>query len=197
MKRLRNSSGIPNETVNAIVVWIAGRLSISQFDVECRSSRSTFAGRAYTTGARSYHGNRRPFVVLRIGTETTERWVQRVKTERFPRGMEFHYARRSHAQNPALAQKIVTRRFPTFVQPYQYAHHKSKRYVLANRTEALVYLAAHELRHLWQAARLTDKRKSAPLPMGHGSKGKFSEVDTESFAIHMLREWRRGVYTGM
>jgi len=30
--------------------------------------------------------------------------------------------------------------------------------MLANRIEALVYLAAHELRHLWQAARLTDRR---------------------------------------
>ena len=63
--------------------------------------------------------------------------------------------------------------------------------MLANRLETLVYLAAHELRHLWQAARLTDRRRSAPLPMSWGSKGKYSEVDTEAFAIHTLREYRR------
>jgi len=185
MKRLRNSSGIPDEIVSSIVEWIARRLGISQFDVECRSSRSTFAGRAYTTGARSYHGNRRPFVVLRIGTEMIEHWTsdggKRISQRRSWLG----------SAHQATAVKVSKRRFPAFVQPYQYAHHKGKRYVLANRIEALVYLAAHELRHLWQAARWKDNRKSANLPMYHGSRGKFSEVDTEGFAITMLREWRR------
>lgn len=54
-----------------------------------------------------------------------------------------------------------------------------------------------ELRHLWQAARLTDRKKSALLPMAHGSRGKYSEVDTEAFAIQTLREWRRGVVTDL
>lgn len=185
MKRLRNSSGIPDEIVSSIVEWIARRLGISQFDVECRSSRSTFAGRAYTTGARSYHGNSRPFVVLRIGTEMIEHWTsdggKRISQRRSWLG----------SAHQAAAVKVSKRRFPTFVQPYQYAHHKGKRYVLTNRTEALVYLAAHELRHLWQAARWRDDRKSANLPLYHGSRGKFSEVDTEGFAITILREWRR------
>lgn len=151
LKRLRNTSGIPDATVKGIVDWIARRLGITQFDVEFRSSSSTIVGRAYIQGSRSYHGNRRPFVVLRIGTDI----------------------------------------LPATITPYQYAQHKGKRYVLANRIEALVYLAAHELRHLWQAARWTDRRKSAALPMYHGSKEKFSEVDTQAFAISMLREWRR------
>src|SRR5689334_10052918 len=62
----------------------------------------------------------------------------------------------------------------------------------AQNRRALVYLAAHELRHLWQAARWRDDRKSANLPLYHGARGKFSEVDTEGFAITMLREWRHG-----
>src|SRR5258706_10091732 len=70
LKRLRNSSGIPDATVRGIVDWISGRLGITQFDVECRNCSGTFAGRAYTQGSRSYHGNRRPFVVLRIGSKT-------------------------------------------------------------------------------------------------------------------------------
>jgi hypothetical protein len=73
----------------------------------------------------------------------------------------------------------------------QYGQHKDKRYVLANRIEALVYLAAHELRHLWQTAKTRDDRRSVNLPMAYGSRGKFSEVDTEAFAIHTLREYWR------
>jgi hypothetical protein len=90
------------------------------------------------------------------------------------------------------AVKVSRKRFPAIIRPYQYAHLKGKRYVLANRMEALVYLAAHELRHLWQAARTRDDRKSARLPIYHGARGKFSEVDTEGFAIHTLREYRQG-----
>jgi len=183
LKRLRNSSGIPDETVTQIVEWIAGRLGISQFDVECRSSQSTVVGRAYTTGARSYHGNRRPFIVLRVGTETIDRWKSGKRTS-----LRRSWLGSAHQET---AVKVSRKRFPAFIRPYQYAHLKGKRYVLANRVEALVYLAAHELRHLWQAARTRDDRKSTSLPMYHGSRGKFSEVDTEGFAITMLREYRR------
>ncbi len=41
------------------------------------------------------------------------------------------------------------------------------------------------------APRRRDDRKSARLPMYHGARGKFSEVDTEGFAIHTLREYRQ------
>lgn len=68
-----------------------------------------------------------------------------------------------------------------------------QRYVISNRTDALVYIAAHELRHLWQAARLRDDRRSANLAMAHGARGKFSEIDTEAFAIHTLREYRHRI----
>ena len=78
-----------------------------------------------------------------------------VVSERYAKSMEFHYSRRSQAKNPELANKIVRRRFPTTVTPYQYGQHKGRRYLTANRTEALVYIAAHELRHLWQSARQT------------------------------------------
>jgi len=181
MKRLRNTSGIPDKKVKEVVDWIGGTLGLSNFDVECRSSQHSFAGRAYTHGS-TYHSSRRPFVVLRVGTETVDRWHAGNKSA----------LRKSWlASAPQPAVKVSKNRFPCFVRPYQYRQHKGKRYVLANRLETLVYLAAHELRHLWQAARLTDRRKSAPLPMAWGSKGKYSEVDTEAFAIHTLREWRR------
>jgi hypothetical protein len=70
------------------------------------------------------------------------------------------------------------------LRPYQYAHLKGKFYWLWNRIEMLVYLAAHEIRHVWQG----QFPKAGRYPNG---KGKFSEVDTESFAIHILRAWRK------
>lgn len=190
MKRLRNTSGIPDEKVKEIVDWIADRLGITQFDVECRSSQSAIVGRAYTEGARHYHRNRRPFAVLRVGTETIERWKTTDGTRTIYANIRSHLKR---ATKDTYPMKVSQRRFPTTITPYQYRQHKGKQYVLTNRIEALVYIAAHELRHLWQAARLTDRRKSAPLPMAWGSKGKYSEVDTEAFAIHMLREWRKQI----
>jgi hypothetical protein len=48
MKRLRNSSGIPDVTINNIVSWIATELGIDQFDVEVRNCSGTLAGSAYT-----------------------------------------------------------------------------------------------------------------------------------------------------
>jgi hypothetical protein len=55
---------------------------------------------------------------------------------------------------------------------------------LANRVEALVYIAAHELRHLWQER----------IPRGRrvwGARGQYSERDADAYALRMLRAWRR------
>ena len=54
----------------------------------------------------------------------------------------------------------------------------------SGRLEALVYLMAHELRHLWQAQ----------VPRGRrvwGARGQFSERDACAYGIRMLRAWRR------
>lgn len=55
---------------------------------------------------------------------------------------------------------------------------------MAGRLEFLVYILAHELRHLWQAQ----------VPRGRrvwGSRGQFSERDADAYALRMLRAWRR------
>lgn len=196
MKRLRNTSGIPDETVRGIVNWIVEELGISAFDVECRASDSTVAGRAYIHGS-GYHSTARPFVVLRVGKENIISYDVRLNDGRIlqmakrpPRW--WSRASAEGVRTGVSTTKILRNRFPCFIRPYQYAQHKGKRYWLATRTEALVYVAAHELRHLWQAAQHSDKRKSKPLPrFPGGGRGKLSEIDTEAFAIHMLREWRR------
>lgn len=54
-----------------------------------------------------------------------------------------------------------------------------------NRREALLYVVAHELRHLWQAR----------VPRGRrvwGARGQFSERDADAWALRMLRRYRRG-----
>jgi hypothetical protein len=57
---------------------------------------------------------------------------------------------------------------------------------LANRMEALVYVLAHELRHLWQYR----------VPRGRrvwGARGQYSERDADAYALGKLRAWRRHV----
>ncbi len=58
---------------------------------------------------------------------------------------------------------------------------------LGSRLECLVYIMAHELRHLWQA-----KAKGKPRGMVFGAKGKFSERDACAYGMQMLRRYRRG-----
>lgn len=54
----------------------------------------------------------------------------------------------------------------------------------ASRTEVLVYLTAHELRHLWQAKVKRGRRV-------WGARGQFSERDADAYALRMLRKWRQ------
>lgn len=171
MKRLRNSTGIPDATIKQVVEFINQNLGIAGYDVECRNTpHCPMAGTAYTQGS-GYHSTSRPFIVLRVGTEV------------IPALPKWH-----------PLQRRAARRFPCFTHPYQYAQHKGRRVVIRNRIEALVYIAAHEMRHLWQQFRTKDNRKSKNIiPMYPNSKGKFSEVDTEAFALHELRRWRKEV----
>lgn len=56
---------------------------------------------------------------------------------------------------------------------------------LGNQIEGLVFVIAHELRHLWQAR----------VPRGRrvwNARGQFSERDADAYAYRMLRAWRRG-----
>ncbi len=56
-----------------------------------------------------------------------------------------------------------------------------------SRREVLVYILAHELRHLWQA-----KAKGKPRGMVYGAKGRMSERDACAYGLQMLRRYRRG-----
>jgi hypothetical protein len=53
-----------------------------------------------------------------------------------------------------------------------------------SNTEAVVFLVAYELRHLWQAR---IKRGSRVW----GARGRYSERDADAHGLRMLRKWRR------
>lgn len=55
---------------------------------------------------------------------------------------------------------------------------------IGSRTECLLFILAHELRHLWQA-----KHKRGRV---YGARGRFSERDADAYALRMLRAYRRG-----
>ena len=57
-------------------------------------------------------------------------------------------------------------------------------HVTFSLVENVVFILAHELRHLWQKK----------VPRGRrvwGARGQFSERDADAYAIHVVREWRR------
>lgn len=76
-------------------------------------------------------------------------------------------------------------RYPNFIRPYWRGQLNGKRYWLASLAERVVYIAAHELRHMWQ--------HKARNKAGYvwGARGRYSEIDADSYAIKMLRRWRR------
>lgn len=163
MKRLRNSTAISDAVARAVERFVCPP-GVRGFDLELRNGNGfEVAGRAYTQGS-GYHSSARPFVVCRIGPD-----------KRFP-----------SAPKPKPVGTAVTtvysdgRRVTRTNSPGGYLH----RPYLANRVEALVYVLAHELRHLWQAR----------VPKGRrvwGSRGVFSERDADAYAIRKLREWRK------
>lgn len=56
-----------------------------------------------------------------------------------------------------------------------------------NKREAVLFVIAHELRHLWQAKHTRGKV--------WGSKGRYSERDADAYALGMLRRFRRGEFS--
>ena len=62
---------------------------------------------------------------------------------------------------------------------------KGRRYYVANKTEALIYVMAHELMHTKQGQR--GKLRGRVW----GARGRYSEIQTESYAIRKLRDYRQ------
>ena len=59
--------------------------------------------------------------------------------------------------------------------------------LILSREEALILVLAHELRHMWQANNIYNKRGRA---WGANPKGS-SDTDADAYAIRKMREWRK------
>lgn len=81
---------------------------------------------------------------------------------------------------PFVTLRIGNMKFPYIRQP----HGAYLEMRLFSYTEVLVYIMAHELRHLWQAKVNSGWRV-------WGARGQFSERDACAYGIHKVREWRR------
>lgn len=57
---------------------------------------------------------------------------------------------------------------------------------LNNYNEVLVYVVAHEIRHIWQSIYHSKKQNEYFA----GSKGKYSELDAEMYAKILLEIWQ-------
>lgn len=72
--------------------------------------------------------------------------------------------------------------------------------VWGSRVEAVIWVLAHELRHMWQAGGARDDRRRIICPrrgMVYGARGRFSERDADAYALQMLRRYRRGELDGI
>jgi hypothetical protein len=177
--KLRNTTDIPNDVVKEIIRFVKPP-GITRFDVMLRNCASRYAGRAYTQGS-GYHDNAAPFVVVRIGRDTRPRW----ETERDGKKFVMNEPPFRDNSDQRNWKRVNRPTYPFVMQPYQRGQLRGRRYYIANRLECLVWIMAHELRHLWQAKNKTRRGKA------FGARGQFSEIDTESYAIRMLRAWRK------
>lgn len=163
--KVKNTTDIPNDVVREIISFTKPS-GISKFDVIIRNGVQ-LRGWAHTKPTRRPYKNRHGADAVKLGTfvmmELKDPYIDCILP-----------TKQSH-----------TEKFPRKLLTYQYGQLKGRRYYLASRTEALVYLIAHELRHLWQA------KGKARRGYVWGSRGRYSEIDTESYAIKMLRAWRR------
>ena len=81
--------------------------------------------------------------------------------------------------------------FPGAWGLYPYRQHKGRKLVLADRTEALVYILART--RPGTCGSNTGRWQNSSFPVGRvkNAHGTYSEVCTEAYAIHKLPAWRR------
>lgn len=93
-------------------------------------------------------------------------------------------------RQPRVLARVAKRFKPHRIALYQDAQNKGKKLAVTSKVEALVYILAHEMRHLWQHHGSV-QHSSFPTGYAKNARGRFSEVDTESYAVNRLRAWRR------
>ncbi len=180
---LKNTSRYPTDEVRELIAFAVDEISLAQVAIHVKNCRYAYAGRAYngvpgiSSAAKS--GTVQKLITIRIGAPdkfpvdnmcttwkyhpwqapdvlppagfTPGRWGQRVRKARG--GYEVRY--------------LEPRRHP-------YGGQRAPLITMADWREALVAVAAHEARHIWQ----------------YQAKARRSEVDAEHFAALRLEMYR-------
>lgn len=164
--RLQNLSTIPTETVREVIRFVCPS-AVTRYGVRVFDHTRSFKGRASPAPV----GGR---VNIFIGLAEHFPIAPEPKHPKSELRHTFWYDREGKVA------RVTSRRVRAIRRSGGYLPLPA----LGNRVEALVYVMAHELRHLWQAR----------VPRGRrcwGSRSQYSERDADAYAIHMLREWRR------
>lgn len=160
--RLRNHTDIPTVRIREMVAF-AKPSGVSGFDVRISNlDGKGVRGRAYSRGS-SYHDRACPFVVISVqrGPHIAA-WTPKVRT--------VHVVSRKDGVETHSMRKVSKGYLPMPAM---------------SREEGVLFVIAHELRHLWQAKVKRGRRV-------WGARGQFSERDADAYALRALRHWRRG-----
>jgi hypothetical protein len=159
-----------SDTEIAEILEFSMPLGLPDFDATItRRFRDLFKGTCYPFGCRRHKVNpSKPLIIVR--TSQKEKyfpyWIERGGTFK-------------------KTKRIATvQRHATFFSGHKARRHGYISTLLRTAQECLVYVTAHELRHLYQV-----QNKACWV---YGSKGKrSSERDADAYAIAKVREWRR------
>jgi hypothetical protein len=176
--RFRNYTDLSDALVREVAAFVMPPGVTGSFSLK-NCGNGPFRGRAYPENAG-------PYCVVSIGAakwypyrgqdkrKVREQWRRYRKGKAEPRTTHWY------------AGGVMTHTTTRMVKAGAPGNRKGylPRPALGNRTEALVYVLAHELRHLWQGRVHRGRRV-------WGSRGQYSERDADAYAIHKLREWRR------
>lgn len=99
-----------------------------------------------------------------------------------------HYCGRAYPGARRVLVRVPLSFRAKLVRPYRFVGTPGSSGYQGNEVyshfEALLYLVAHELRHLWQTR----------VPRGWrvwGARGRYSERDADCYALGVVRRWRR------
>jgi hypothetical protein len=187
--RLKNSTNFPDEKITEIIQFVKPNNlpTPCNFDVRVTncSSRKVYQGIYYSSEGTT----RRPQITLRVAQDE----------KAFPSYID----ETPKVRRPLRKAVLYYKEFNEKTQQYQtwrswkwYTSIKDKEkkmtsggyisQLILSREEALISVAAHELRYHWQSNHWPSKRGRV-----WGAKGQYSNRDADAYAIRKLREWRR------
>lgn len=181
--RLTNTSRYPTDEVKRLIDFATRGVRLNRVAVNVKNSKSAYAGRAYHAAPFESPTSRLVtvdrLIVLRIGppdkfpTDNMVRYaghwqtVPQAEYDALPQSEQTKFRHSHWSDGTFKAQRWVS-------EPHPYGGKRSPLIVVNDWREALVALAAHEARHVWQF----QHRKPT------------SEVDAEKFAARALDRYR-------